>query len=270
MARYCKCNIVFLWVSVFITFIVCLHLLESTNSALKLAFRKKKTTTVPQDDYICDGKDPHCQTEIISIIQCNEFHVFSRAAFNIHTSNMRESSVKSPSVIGLVLELLISCVFAWQTAVQSKGADMCEWSDALPSALCVSACMDRLNAMLPVVDFTCVKWLKQNPKYGFTFNAALLRIVMRKWIWCFWRKAKMKWLIICSVLSPDWSVCPMDVILAESYVKLKWPFTWPAIGLIDHHTAIVQYVTLSFQTCPLKVPNPTPKWMAIGLFSCVL
>lgn len=103
---------------------------------------------------------------------------------------MRESSVKSPSVIGLVLELLISCVFAWQAAVQSEGADMCECSDALPSALCVPACMDRLNAMLPVVDFTCVKWLKQNPKYGFTFNAALLRKVMKKWIWCFWRKAK--------------------------------------------------------------------------------
>lgn len=56
------------------------------------------------------------------------------------------------SVNELVLQLLVSSVFAWQAAIQSIRADTCECTDALLLAFCVPARMDWHNAMLTVVD----------------------------------------------------------------------------------------------------------------------
>lgn len=61
--------------------------------------------------------------------------------------------MKCPSVYVLVLQLLVSSVFAWQAAIQSIGADMCEHTHALLSAFCAPAHMDLHNAMLTVVNF---------------------------------------------------------------------------------------------------------------------
>lgn len=50
----------------------------------------------------------------------------------------------------LFLQLLVSSVFAWQAAIQSTGADMCECTDSLLLAFCAPAHMDWHSAVLTV------------------------------------------------------------------------------------------------------------------------
>lgn len=129
------------------------------------------------------------------------------------------AELNSWSVNGSVLQLLVSSVFAWQAVIQSTGADMCECTDDLLLAFCTPARMDWHNNAMVTVDFKFWNWLKQNPKCGFPFNAALWRTIMKGSEFDLCWKANIKnWFYDLCFLNSYVSVCQMGVFILSERV----------------------------------------------------
>lgn len=105
------------------------------------------------------------------------------------------AELNSRSVTGFVLQLLVSSVFAWQAAIQSIRADMCERTDALLLAFCTPARMDWHNAMLTVVDLNFETGWSRIWKLGFLLCCTLKDNYERKCFFVFfkWKTNIKKW-----------------------------------------------------------------------------
>ena len=99
--------------------------------------------------------------------------MFYHAEF--HSCNRRESSISYWS-----FELHVSSVFAWQAAIQSTRADMCECTDALLLAFCAPARMDWHIAMLMIFGWSRIQDVDWFKCCTFKDN------YKNKWIW--WKK----------------------------------------------------------------------------------
>lgn len=186
--------------------------------------------------------------------------MFYHAEF--HSCNRRERSISYWSS-----QLHVSSVFAWQTAIQSTRADMCECTDALLLAFCAPARMDWHIAMLMIFE---TGWSRIQDVDWFKCCTFEDNYEKNKWIW--WKTiTEMDSMVYLACVFRFFlcvSACQMGVFLfwlKESHSDVKSQFRWPAPGLFDRHTAILTKCDSPFsEPAPLKFLTPTPRWMAIG------
>lgn len=151
-AWYYICNVEFLCITVFIMFIVCVNLLESTylywvwsfadGTNMKTSLRLTKSVIDILQKRLCS------QMKIIWYNGCFTM---------LNWTHDQE------------LQLLVSSVFAWQAAIQSTGADTCECTDALLLAFCTPARMDWLYRHACSCWFKSRNGLRQNPNHWVSF-----------------------------------------------------------------------------------------------------
>lgn len=191
------------------------------------------------------------------------------------------AELNSRSVTGFVLQLLVSSVFAWQAAIQSIRADMCERTDALLLAFCTPVRMDWHNAMLTVVDLNFETGWTRIWKLGFLLCCTLKDNYERKWFFFFNEKQISKIDSMVCLACVFWTrmcQCQMSVFYSgcKSCSVRPWPHFKIAVSLVSSwsnrpsHSNINKMWLLFSKPAPLKFLTPTPKWMAIGCFCSVV